>query len=106
MLAWFALYLSAAVASPLMASSGFAVICSADGIARLVQSGDAGGSGDARAALHCPLCVPAGAPPPPARHGVEMPLQPLAYALRPAPPCWPAAFTTAPPSARGPPASA
>ena len=65
MLAWFALYLGAAVASPLLTSGGYAVICSADGIVRLVQTDDAGEPGEARASLHCPLCVPAGAPPPP-----------------------------------------
>ena len=107
MLAWFALYLGAAVASPLLTSGGYAVICSADGIARLVQTDDAGEPGEARASLHCPLCVPAGAPPPPAVGLAATPLQPLAYALpsgagragRPR-------LTAAPPPARGPPASA
>ena len=106
MLAWFALYLGAAVASPLLTSGGYAVICSADGIVRLVQTDDAGEPGEARASLHCPLCVPAGAPPPPAIGLAATPLPPLAYTLRPAPAAWPAVCTAAPPPARGPPGSA
>jgi hypothetical protein len=106
MLAWFALYLGATVASPLLTSGGYAVVCSADGIARLVQTDDAGNPDEARASLHCPLCVPAGAPPPPAAAFAATPLQPLAYVLPAAPAAWPAAFTVAPPPARGPPSSA
>src|SRR5204863_2533472 len=58
LLAWFALYLGAATAAPLVAPGGYAVICSADGIARLVQTDDAGVPGESRSSLHCPLCVP------------------------------------------------
>ena len=48
-LAWFALYLGAAVAAPLLTPGGYAVICSADGIARVVQTDDAGEPDEARA---------------------------------------------------------
>ena len=106
MLAWFALYLGAAVASPLLTPGGYAIICSADGIARLVQTDDGGNVVEVRASLHCPLCVPSGAPPPPAVAPAATPLLPLACALPPAPAAWPAALTTAPPPARGPPPSA
>jgi len=102
-LAWFALYLGAAVAAPLLTPGGYAVICSADGIARVVQTDDAGEPDEARASLHCPLCMPAGAPPPPAAALVATPLQPLVYALPSAPSASPAALTAAPPPARGPP---
>ena len=106
MLAWFALYLGAAVASPLLTPGGYAIICSADGIPRLVQTDDAGAPGEARTTLHCPLCVPAGAPPSPSVALAATPLQPLAYALPPVPAAWPAALTAPPPPARGPPPSA
>ena len=106
MLAWFALYLGAAVASPLLAPGGFAVVCSADGMVRLVQTADAGAPGEARGTLHCPLCVPAGAPPPAAVAQTATPLQPLVYALPPAPATWPGAVSATPPPARGPPSSA
>ena len=105
LLAWFALYLGAAVASPLTAA-GYAVICSADGTARLVPTDAAGTPGEARATLHCPLCVPASAPPPPATAGVVMPLRPSACPL-PSPPAERhAAQSTTPPPARGPPGPA
>ena len=105
-LAWFALYLGAAAAAPLLAPGGYAVICSADGSARLVQTDDAGApAGDARASLDCPLCIPTSAPPPPATLDAAPPLQPLSCALPVTAPAWPSALATAPPPARGPPAA-
>jgi hypothetical protein len=104
-LAWFAFYLGAAVAAPLLTPGGYAVICSADGIARVVQTDDAGEPDEARGSLHCPLCVPAGAPPPPAAALAATSLQPRVHVLPPAPAAWPAALTAAPPPARGPPPS-
>ena len=106
MLAWFALYLGAAVASPLLTPGAYAVVCSADGIVRLAQPDDAGAPGEARATLQCPLCVPASAPPPPAPDLTTTPSQPLAHVLRAAPAASPAACTAAPPPARGPPGRA
>ena len=105
-LAWFALYLGAAVASPLLRSGSWAVVCSADGIVRLVQADDAGHGGDKRATLHCPLCVPAAAPPPPEAELAPPRLPPLARGLPPEATIWPAAPEATPPPARGPPASA
>src|SRR6185295_2682165 len=79
-LAWFALYLGAAAAAPLLAPGGYAVICSADGSARLVHTDDTGApAGDARLSLDCPLCIPASAPPPPVVAEIVAPLQPLAW---------------------------
>jgi hypothetical protein len=103
-LAWFALYLGAAVAAPLVAPGGYAVVCSADGIARLVQVDDAGVPGDAQhAGLHCPLCVPASAPPPLGELlAAPLPL-PIACVLPRATNEWPPAPAAAPPPARGPP---
>jgi hypothetical protein len=105
-LAWFALYLGAAVAAPLLQQGASIVVCSAEGMVRLVQADDAGQPAEARSTLHCPLCVPAAGPPPP--HSA------LAGSLRPrvarvTPPGrtpWPVAHGAAPPPARGPPASA
>ena len=105
-LAWFALYLGAAVASPLLQSGAWVVVCSADGIVRLVQADDAGSVGDNHAALHCPLCAPAAAPPPPAAQLATPRLPSLACDLPPEAPTWPAAPAATPPPARGPPASA
>ena len=104
-LAWFVFYVGAAIASPLLMPGRYDVICSADGIAKLMHS-DSGGSGEAGAAsLHCPLCMPAGAPPPPVPVVAERPAAPLAYALRSIPAARLAALTAAPLPARGPPSS-
>ena len=105
MLAWFALYLGAAVAAPLLTPGGYAVVCSADGIARLVQTDDTGAPDEAHASLHCPLCVPAGAPPPAAVALAATPLQVPACVLPAAADVWPSALTAGPPPARGPPPS-
>ena len=67
-LAWFALCLGAAVAAPLVQQGVGFVVCSADGLVRLAQADDGGQPVEARSTLHCPLCVPAAAPPPPRRH--------------------------------------
>ena len=102
-LAWFALYLGVAVASPIVMPGRYDVICSAEGITRLVSSHD-GGSGQAVASLHCPLCTPVGAPPPPAPTLDAVPAAlPLAYALRSIPAARLAALAAAPLPARGPP---
>ena len=105
LLAWFALYLGAAAAAPLLAPGGYAVVCSADGSARLVQTDDDGvPAGAARPSLDCPLCVPASAPPPPATVDAATPRQPFAYcASAPATASWRSALDAAPPPARGPP---
>ena len=105
-LAWFALYLGAATAAPLLAPGGYAVVCSADGGARLVPTDDAGlPAGDATPMLDCPLCVPASAPPPPTTLQAETPPQPFAYRAPTAEsPARASALEAAPPPARGPPA--
>jgi len=106
-LAWFALYLGAAAAAPLLAPAGYAVVCSADGSARLVQTDDNGApAGVAGPSLDCPLCVPASAPPPPATVEAATPEQPLAYcAAPPTTASWRSSLDAAPPPARGPPSS-
>ncbi|MCE9657122.1 MAG: hypothetical protein K8R60_01075 [Burkholderiales bacterium] len=103
-LAWFALYLGVAVASPVITPGRYDVICSAEGMFRLVASDDGGGSAQAGASLHCPLCTPVAAPPPPAPALDALPASlPLAYALRSIPAARLAALTAAPLPARGPP---
>ena len=105
-LAWFALYLGAAVASPLLQAGAYVVVCSADGVVRLVPADDAGGVGHGHATLHCPLCAPAGAPPPPAAGLAAPPHASGTCDLLPAATIRPSAPDAAPPPARGPPASA
>ena len=58
-LAWFALWLGAGVASPVIAAAASGVVCSL----AAPQSHGEHGAPLASAAMHCPLCVPAAAPP-------------------------------------------
>lgn len=105
-LAWFALYLGAAVASPLLRPGAYLLVCSADGLVRLVQADDAGNVGNAHATLDCPLCLPAAAPPPPAAALAEPLLSAHACIALPGTTFRAAVSDAAPPPARGPPASA
>ncbi|AEG94758.1 hypothetical protein [Ramlibacter tataouinensis] len=99
-LAWFALSLGAALASPVVQPQGVELVC-AGGVMKLMTV-DEGGPAGASQALDCPLCTPAGAPPAPAPVAAAMPL-PLGHALQPIPAARIAALTAAPLPARGPP---
>lgn len=103
-LAWFVLYLGAAVASPLVhPSNSFELVCSGAGTAKLIQKTDGGSTGPGAAAMDCPLCAPGGAPPPSVPALAPVPPQPLAYVMRAIPAARIAAITAAPFPARGPP---
>lgn len=101
-LAWFALAIGVAVASPLVNPQGVELICSGGGgMKLLVNGGDEGGAA-AGHAMDCPLCGSFGAAPPPSHGWVPTesgagPVPSLAPAARPA-------LSAAPPPARGPPA--
>jgi hypothetical protein len=101
-LAWFALVVGVAVASPVVHPAGFERVCSTAGVVKLLPQGDAGGHVSGHG-LDCPLCMTAGAPPPVA--GVHLPFVPvLGHAVQPIPAARIAALTGAPLPARGPPA--
>lgn len=104
MLAWFALSLAVAVASPLVHPQQVELLCSAGGQVKAVVHTASGDTLELGAGhLDCPLCIPAGAPGP-------LPLLALA---EPAPSsvldltvaAVPAAATTLPWQARAPPSS-
>ncbi|MGO4391006.1 DUF2946 family protein [Variovorax sp. M-6] len=104
-LAWFALSLGVAVASPLVQPKAMQIVCSAAGATMLVALTDDGAQAPAASHLDCPLCLPAGAPPP-ALPLAELPtLQPLGHAVQSIPAARIAAATAAPLPARGPPLS-
>ena len=105
-LVWFALYLGAAVASPVVAPQRFEVICSGSGMVKLLVKADNGEPSASTSAMDCPLCAPGGAPPMPAVLPQMRPAQPLAYATRSIPAARIAALTAAPLPARGPPTDA
>jgi hypothetical protein len=68
-LVWFALFVGAAVASPLVKPEAVQLVCSAIGGVKLVQVDTAGADVDAavahtaHTALDCPACLPLIAPP-------------------------------------------
>jgi len=99
-LAWFALAIGVAVASPVVKPQAIELICSGGTIKLLASSGDEGEPA-AGHTLDCPLCASLAAPPV-AQRGVAQPL-PQGDAPRSVPPARIAALTAAPPPARGPP---
>ena len=100
-LAWFALSLGVAIASPLVKPQALQLVCSAAGTVKLVPGDADAGPSAAGHLLDCPLCAPGGAPGP---HAAAVPrfLPP-----QPAPAAWsawpPALAASAPLPARGPP---
>jgi len=104
-LAWFALSLGVAVASPLVQPKAMEIVCSAAGATMLVAMTDDGAQAPATGHLDCPLCLPAGAPPPALPLNRLPTLQPLGHAVQSIPAARIAAATAAPLPARGPPLS-
>lgn len=103
-LVWFALFIGAAIASPLVKPQTLEVICTGMGVMKLQVQTDDGSQGVLSSAMDCPLCVLNTAPPPPAANVAVAPVQALAYALQSIPAARLAYLTAAPLPARGPPA--
>lgn len=104
-LAWFALSLGVAAASPLVQPKPMEIVCSAAGASMLVVLTDDGAQAPATGHLDCPLCLPAGAPPPALPLAALPAIQPLGHALQSIPAARIAAATASPLPARGPPLS-
>jgi hypothetical protein len=103
-LAWFALFIGVAVASPMVNPVSVDLVCTASGGAKLMIKGDAGDKA-AGHSLDCPLCVSGGAPPP--IESIAAVYEPaLAHVLQSIPAARIAALMAAPLPARGPPAAA
>lgn len=63
-LVWLALFLGAAVASPLLQPEGVQLVCTEAGSVKLVQlDADGQETQGSQHGLHCPLCLPVAAPP-------------------------------------------
>ena len=102
MLVWFALFVGAAVASPLVRSEGLQMVCSGMGGMQLVslEAGDNAGT-TVPQGLDCPLCLPAAVPAP----SPGKPPHPggLAHVLQSPASAWLASLIGPPWQARGPP---
>jgi hypothetical protein len=103
-LAWFALALGVAVASPLVKPQAIELVCSGNGAIKVLVKGEDGQPATSHHTLDCPLCATLDAPPPVAQLVVP-PVQPLGRALQPIVAAHIAALAAAPLPARGPPAS-
>jgi hypothetical protein len=101
-LAWFAMSLGVAIASPLVRPAGIEVICSGAGSIKLLVKGEPDGSTTATHTLDCPLCASVGAPPPALRADLEFVPAP-GHAVQPIPAAHIASTAAAPLPARGPP---
>jgi hypothetical protein len=101
-LAWFALSLGVAIASPVVKPQAIELICSGAGVVKVVSQGDDNGTPAGLHTLDCPLCAATGAPPAPAQGLVAM-ARPLGHVLQSIPAARIAALTAAPLPARGPP---
>ena len=102
-LAWFALTLGMAIASPVVDPVSMALVCS-DGGVKLVAADHDDGAMPHHGALDCPLCLSGLAPPP--IGGVTADVRhPLRHALLPARAAHIAALVGAPLPPRGPPAA-
>ena len=104
-LAWFALSIGVASASPLIQPKSFELICTSTGAVKMIVKGDDGSVSVGAGHLDCPMCLPLAAPPPPVMQLPLLPPLPLAHALQPVESARIAAVTAAPLPARGPPAS-
>ena len=101
-LAWFALFVAVAMASPLIKPQAMELVCSNSGLTKLVVQSDDGASPSQGLSLDCSLCLSLDAPPPMALH-LPTYAQPLGHALASIPALRAAALTRAPLPARGPP---
>jgi len=101
-LVWFALFIGAAVASPLVKPVSAQMVCTAMGGMKMVMDSDDGNAAQPSASMDCPLCAPVITPPAPQALTVEPPSA-LAHALQTLPAARIAGITGAPLPPRGPP---
>ena len=104
-LVWFALFVGAAVASPLVKPEAVQLVCSAIGGVKLVQADAAGeevSGAELHTALDCPACLPLIAPPA-AEVLDSLPTGHLSHVLQPLPAARLASLLGQPWQARAPP---
>jgi hypothetical protein len=103
-LAWFALSIGVAVASPLVKTQVIELICSGGAGMQLLVQSDQEGAPAAGHTLDCPLCASLTSPPAKAQ-GVTQAVRPSRHVFQSTPAQRIAALTAPPPPARGPPLS-
>jgi len=101
-LAWFALFLGASMATGAMASDKLQMVCSPGGVMKWVDSEGQEGAPKSGSEMDCPLCASVSVPAPAAVKAFED-LSPLAHALQPLAAAHIASSTAPPLPSRGPP---
>ncbi len=101
-LAWFVLFLGAAIASPSIQPGSMQIICAAGGGMKMVDTNADGDATKPGASMDCPVCASVSAPPSTASAQFE-PRSPLAHALHPLRAAHIASTTAPPLPSRGPP---
>ena len=102
-LLWFALFIGAAIASPIVKPTGGQMVCSAMGGMKLVVDGEDGTAPQASTSMDCPLCAPVITPPSAQAQTFDLPSA-LGHVLQTIPAAHIAGLTGAPLPPRGPPA--
>ena len=102
-LVWLALFIGAAVASPLVKPQSAQMVCSAMGGMKMVVGDDMGDSQTSSGGMECPLCAQISGPVPTTAQAVVV-RSGLTHALRPIPSAHIAWLTGSPLPPRGPPA--
>ena len=100
-LVWFALFVGAAIASPIVKPTGGQMVCSAMGGIKMVVDED-GQAQPVSASMDCPLCAPVFTPPSPQAQVFDVPSA-LGHVLHTLPAAHIAGLTGAPLPPRGPP---
>ena len=103
-LAWFALYLGVAVASPIVQPKAMEIVCSSTGVAKILFHAKDGTVESGANSMDCPLCLLGAAPPEPLQARLPA-IPPLARKPSPPPCVHTVATMAAPPPARAPPFS-
>ena len=102
-LVWFALFIGAAIASPMVKPVAGQMVCTAMGGMKMVVDGEDGQASQPSASMDCPLCAPMITPPAPQARAFEPPST-LAHVLQTIASAHIAGLTGAPLPPRGPPA--
>ena len=102
-LVWFALFIGASVASPVLNPNDLQMVCTASGGMKLVSASDDGVEVQTSSGMDCPLCATVSPPLPLFEFTVAKPSS-LAHALQPSVVAHIASATAPPLPSRGPPA--
>ena len=101
-LVWFALFIGAAIASPILSPTETQMVCTSAGGMKMLSSSQEGADAKGAPNMDCPLCAPVVVPLEACSAGIDKP-KPLAHLLHPVAAALVAVLTSPPLPSRGPP---